>query len=378
MCKVLTMAGIKKPENTLDFLWVVQKYMADRDKDGIGYIAVKENGDRFMEKWLDPKDVFAGNPIKEDVVQLPDKVIERIGALIDVPYEVPKKKEEPKYMFSGQVDDSFKSVSAITLHTRMATCAKNLENVHPFIRDNVTLIHNGIINNHTSFQKKVSTCDSEAILDLYLKHDIVNNLADISKVTTKLEGYYAACLTARDKDNRVYIDVMKHEQANLGAMYIDELDCIVFCTTESILRSTLKDLDWNNTNKYYDLKDNHIARYDAITGDIIAFKNFNVKKKSNDTTKHGKSGTGHGTGTNSPSKNYTNWYNNQKQCLLLQFYQSIEEDVGSVDIPPDDYSEVDDVVNAICNYDGVASDSKYYRNENDDDEVNKAALEQAM
>ena len=95
-------------------------------------------------------------------------------------------------------------------HTRWATHGGVLpKNAHPFILDNFTLIHNGIIENHLELKENLrkttnraftSDTDSEVILHLIKKHYQNNLLKAVQKTITQLQGAYAFAVMKQDTD----------------------------------------------------------------------------------------------------------------------------------------------------------------------------------
>ena len=95
-------------------------------------------------------------------------------------------------------------------HTRWATHGMPaLENTHPFVMDNLALVHNGIIENYNEIKKKLadqghkfySQTDTEVILAL-IKHYITsgNDIVQAVLLTVKqLKGNYAFVLLASEK-----------------------------------------------------------------------------------------------------------------------------------------------------------------------------------
>lgn len=87
--------------------------------------------------------------------------------------------------------DLFDKSKIVLFHNRWATNGGvEHKNTHPIIKNDCYLIHNGVITNFKEFKDettKVSETDTEAILDLYLKHSDRNYL-ELGKKVTKLHG----------------------------------------------------------------------------------------------------------------------------------------------------------------------------------------------
>jgi hypothetical protein len=117
------------------------------------------------------------------------------------------------------------------IHTRFATSAKTPDNTHPFSRNGIHLIHNGVIQNHHSFKKYLSTCDSEAILTQYLDLDIENNPEKITELASSLSGHFG-CLVLNSRLG--YVDFfVRGATVNL----INEKDFFAIVTSDRSLFS---------------------------------------------------------------------------------------------------------------------------------------------
>lgn len=113
MCKVMIMAGINELNRgkATSLIKEMAKEMSPGNKDGCGYAAVDEHGNLFGERWLDNAQAFT---TKVDVVTPFGDAIEGGGS--DAGGESNKFGEDP----------SLDKITAITLHTRMATSAKGM------------------------------------------------------------------------------------------------------------------------------------------------------------------------------------------------------------------------------------------------------------
>jgi len=264
MCKNLYIAGIK-PEVSKkllwDFMFAVTPFISSWDKDGLGYAAMGREG-IWGERWLNPKDAWKYRKVWSEEDAKTSKYYR--GALA----------AEPRFNEFGKADTTH--TSAIMLHARMATCVKNLSNTHPFVRDNVALIHNGVIGNHADLEKLTSTCDSEVILNSYFKHDIANKPDDIQKVMDDIRGYYSCGLLSTNTEGKQHLDIFRNSTASMHAYYVKELDAVVFCTKSDIIRETCKKLGWSYGNTFT-FKDEIMVRIDCTTGQPISTHGFTHK-----------------------------------------------------------------------------------------------------
>lgn len=265
MCKNLMLIGIKKTERLHEFLKVASKYMSKTDDHGFGYHAITSEGKTFTERWFDPKGAFDGDPYTAG-----DKIVfEKMKGSTFVP-------SAKVYGVTGDVD--FSKVTTIMCHARFATTEKTFQNVHPFIIDNTALIHNGVIQNAKQLTMKISTCDSEAILNEYLTHNVRDDINNIQKVANVLNGWYA-CGVMSKKGDLNYIDIFKDVSTPLWATYIDELGCIAICTKHEILYSTLSELHMNEDNHSFALVGTKLTRFNSITGEQVESTSFKIEEK---------------------------------------------------------------------------------------------------
>ena len=271
MCKVLLMTGIKDSDNALEFMKAAAPEMSNGNTDGIGYSAINSKNQLFMEKWHRNHKF-----LRTDTIITP-AVIEELKAPLEVVgkyFQVPEVKVD--YMSYGEIDRS--DLRTVTMHTRFATCGKSMENTHPFVDKETSLVHNGIISNSYALaNNKISTCDSESALQMYLTKE-VSNVATKSvyeEFLGSLTGYWAFGILAKSQDGTYMLDVIKGG-AQLYFAYIPEMgdeNTVVFATNEAIIKSACKTCGFN-IPKIENLVDNSLFRYNALTGTLVATEKF--------------------------------------------------------------------------------------------------------
>jgi len=296
------MVGIKNPEKAYEFYSAASAHMTRTDNHGFGYCAVTNEGKMFSERWLDPDWAFCGNPATDNDRKVLDSMKDFVTA---GPIE---------YGLTGvrQID----KISSIICHARLATCDKVFKNVHPFIIDNTALIHNGVIHNSKSLTNKISTCDSEVILNEYIKNKVNENPEKIQEVVDKLMGYFACGVIGKNQNGISYVDIFKDDSAQLYATYLDQADCYVVCTTIDIIMDTVRDLKWDHNNNIYKVTSNKFIRLDAITGEVMANLGFKLGKPTNKKsqgTQTGTTGSESGTGTGKGTDNKSSGWSGQKR-----------------------------------------------------------------
>lgn len=213
MCKLLAIVDIENEDNALEFSELAIKPMTLKDDDGLGVIMLGDQG-LGVERWLKPSDF-------PNAYVLDDK-LNKYQALLPSGYNT-----------EGDVSQTH--IYAIGVHSRTATGPKCLANVHPFVREGIALIHNGVINNHEKFKKEVSSCDSEALLSLYLQENVKNDLKDIQKVTDEASGLYAFMVFDPIAKS---LTITKDKSTSLFFAHVSTVGT-VFCTTEEIIKSCI-------------------------------------------------------------------------------------------------------------------------------------------
>lgn len=262
MCKVMMMAGVTN--ETREAAWRFVKEMAKEispgNTDGCGYSAMSADGSIFGERWHINSEAFVNREMGPPISDFEGSLLESFRGAI-------KRKESPiKYSKFGSLQ--FDAMTAITLHTRFATSGKEFMNTHPFVVGNTSLIHNGVISNASQLEIKQSTCDSEAILNLYVKHQVCNKPEAIQRVADKLQGYYACGVLTKSKAHGAVLDIFKCDSANLSAAYVKELNAMVFSTNVNDIKTVCTRLGFTVMHEFVFDADT-LLRLDAITGEVI-------------------------------------------------------------------------------------------------------------
>lgn len=266
MCKVMMMSGLKKDkmEKAVPFIQMMGHLMSKSNTDGLGYVAMKEDGSLFGERWL-YNDTAWNKTMPVDtaahrlVMNLPDLT----SATDSIPFERNEFGE-------GELEDAV----SILLHTRMATSGRGMHNTHPFVtKDNkFALIHNGVITNDRDFELTLSTCDSEAILVSYMKNKVHNKIENIQSMADELRGYYACGIYSSSR-GIPQLDIFRANGANLHVAYINDLETFVFSTSGDDIRDACKYLELTH-EPVYAVKEEKVLRLDPITGNRIALESF--------------------------------------------------------------------------------------------------------
>jgi hypothetical protein len=146
-------------------------------------------------------------------------------------------------------------------------------NTHPFVVDGTSLIHNGVIRNADRLELIQSTCDSEAILNLYVKHKVSQKPTSIQSVVKKLQGYFACGVLTHNESQGHVLDVFKCNSANLSAAFVQELNTVVFSTRIADIKAVCTRLGFSVLSEF-GFEGETLLRIDALTGNPIETVSF--------------------------------------------------------------------------------------------------------
>lgn len=269
MCKVLSITGIndKNREQAKSLYLEMAKVMSldVSHQDGLGYAAIDSSGSLFGEHFLYNREAF----IERD--PLTDQDLKKMKEFKGFLYK------ENKYNSFGVLN--LDNVSAITLHTRLATSVKGLPNVHPFVEGDTSLVHNGIISNYKKFRllkSKKESCDSEALLTQYIDNKVSKNITNFKKVANAVEGYYAALIFTRDKDGNRVLDVVKSNNAQLVGCFIKGTSLMVFGSMSYQLKSGCEKAGLV-IDSTFEVSPSSILRINPFTNSVIDSAKFKEK-----------------------------------------------------------------------------------------------------
>ena len=119
--------------------------------DGVGVLAILKSGDARYTKILDKGESFNTQEQVVKFLQLHEK-----------------------------------ELTAVFLHNRFGTHGgKTFKNTHPIVKENIALMHNGVISGGKRVEVKVSDTDSEMIIDAYIQ---AKRLKQFFKNLKKIQG----------------------------------------------------------------------------------------------------------------------------------------------------------------------------------------------
>jgi predicted glutamine amidotransferase len=230
-------------------------HMTQTEQDGFGAALMNDKGEHFIERWLEPHEVF-------DYRELVPTIPEEYKVLLDGPSIKQRYNREGK-------PEVWSDYTGITLHARMATCGVSLENTHPFIRDNKILSHNGVVTaSHSKAYNVTSTCDSEMLLNLYGDNDYV-----VEPVFEGVDGYQACLVFDTVKKT---LHVWRDDKARLSIAELSN-GLIVLATSAEHIELAAADTDltvlWSGKLKDY------VEAVFALNGEVISQRKLDIKHK---------------------------------------------------------------------------------------------------
>ncbi len=350
MCKLLIMTGITEGRVAEEFMRRMAVPMSKTNNHGIGYAAVAGDGELFSERWLINEQFMT-----TENVMVP-AIAEELQAYVK---RLPEGALETNYSTLGTIN--FDDVRSVTMHTRFATCGRQFMNTHPFIYNDTSLIHNGVISNAFSsghYYKgldvnKISTCDSEAALQTYLSQGIDHDTTKAKEWLDMLSGGYAFGILARNQQGNRVLDVVRGT-SRLYCMEIEGLG-IVFTTDDDDAKAVVKEMNLTFIKEPFFLAADQMVRYDAITGEMLEnvdikpkYKSWNNKEpktSGGSTTSRTPSSKGASNTTDCPIKNVR-----KASEALLALVDSIKSESDAMSLLPDIFTDKSSINNLKIDY----------------------------
>jgi hypothetical protein len=325
------MTGITEGLVAEEFMRRMAKPMSTTNKDGIGYSAVASDGELFSQRWLNNSQFFDKTEVMTPAIS------EQLASFAS---RLPKGALELNYSEFGNIN--FQDVKSVTMHTRFATCGREFANTHPFIDADTSLIHNGSISNAFSTHyrvgldiNKISTCDSEAALQTYLKLGVNLDTSQAKKWLDLLTGSWAFGILSRNQQNNRILDVIR----GTSMLYYMEVDGIgkIFTTNDDDAKAVIKDMGLTYVKEPIFVASDEMYRYDAITGEFLDTVDIKTVYKTYGSQNTKTRGTGSGTsGSSSTNTNSTSTKNTTRNGeALLALVDSLRDDPDAMALLPD-------------------------------------------
>lgn len=211
MCKLFAIVEVEDKKNAELFAKAAIPNITETDNHGLGIMRLGERG-VHIQRWLEP----------------PTVVRRKESPALAKYYDALRHQQ-------NEAGNRSKELHAIAIHGRFATCARSLQNTHPFYKDGAALMHNGVIPNPEKFERTLSTCDSEVLLTQYLKHNVRKNPLNLTAALEGVGGYYAAIVF---NDNGA-IDIWRDDTATLFMAHVKHVG-VVIATTKEIITKTAR------------------------------------------------------------------------------------------------------------------------------------------
>lgn len=208
MCKLLAVLEIENKSNAELFARKAVKFVTEHDDDGLGIMRLGENG-IHIQRW-----------VEVPIIPTMRSTLDRYKNVLELNRNVEGQRSRELY--------------GIGIHGRYATCDVNIQNTHPFYRDDTALMHNGIIRNHHEFDKPLSTCDSEALLTRYIDAGVKRHPKHLTEAMRPVEGYFAAIVFNGDGT----IDIWRDDNATLFMAHVKNVGVVIATTADIIMNTT--------------------------------------------------------------------------------------------------------------------------------------------
>lgn len=255
MCKIAVFPLVKENKQTEAWKLAVAltPLLTAQDNDGFGYMAFGDKG-LYGERWVNVKQAWRARKKVSDIPPLVN--------YSDVLYPI------DGYNMFGERGKN--RTYSIALHARKATCGVSLANTHPFLNGKATLgiIHNGIITNSHMLGVPQHGCDSEAILSLAHRYNVNDDMEHWQNVVDELSGWWAVAAFSQNDKGKWHLDIVHDHVSDLYAGYVDQLEALVFCTSQEVLKKAAKSVGMT-VSSMYEVVSDVALRHDVLTGSLI-------------------------------------------------------------------------------------------------------------
>lgn len=203
MCKVLGFSNFNKVADKLGTIEYISDVLLSTERDGFGYAIYDKGRKTYFGERTNERDFESAARLKTNV-----------------DFSFCKVKERSQNSFGTF---NTKNVGAAIFHGRISTNSKALLNVHPIVKHDVALVHNGVVTDLGEKYNALTENDSEHVLERYVDGTFEKNLT----------GYYA--FLAIDKKGKLH--VCRDKIASLYSTWSDDLDSYIFSTNEANIKS---------------------------------------------------------------------------------------------------------------------------------------------
>lgn len=204
------------------------------EKDGFGWVAQREDFKLFGER---TNDIEAFKTCLDSTTS---------GAL-NLPFVE---------QWQNKFGDFDTKTRAFMAHGRTSTNNKALMNVHPIIKNDWALIHNGVVSNHGPDYEMTTNNDTEHVL-----HHLQSG--GLESVARNLTGYYAFGGFSPNGD----LHIARDRIAPLFCVHVPEIDSYIYGTTKELLKEICIDMFWYVKSSTAKLLDDVYVKH-AASGEI--------------------------------------------------------------------------------------------------------------
>lgn len=209
MCQVLMLTNAEKLKNQKRVIKTIARHLLSTQRDGFGYAFLGAQG------------VYGEKTTKRE-----------FNSKTNIPLNMYPPSECFKATHSVFGRET-KNIGGALFHGRTSTNDHTIENTHPLQKNNWTLIHNGVVSNKGPDYVPNTTNDTEHILE----HLSTEGIKAVEKY---ISGYYA--VGAFDPNGNLH--VIKDATARLYVANNKTLNCLIFGTTEELIKNVAKDCQW--------------------------------------------------------------------------------------------------------------------------------------
>jgi predicted glutamine amidotransferase len=239
MCQILILTKTDKVKDKTKLIEISAKQLQETQKDGFGY-AIHGKLGVFGERTTN----------RSFKSRLGTKKYPILDSIIEQTYNDFGVNSNP--------------VGGAIFHGRTSTNLKSLVNTHPISKSGWHLIHNGVVNNLGEKYDKATSNDTEDLIH-YM------TTTGIKGIEQNLSGYYA--VGALDETGNLHI--FKDAIANLHVTMNKTLDCLMFGTTEDLIKTVAKKMKYD-IGHIEKVKDNVYMIFNP-QGEMIANESISPK-----------------------------------------------------------------------------------------------------
>lgn len=247
MCQILILTNTNRVKDPKRLANVVAEHLQETQRDGFGYSILGKQG------------LFGERTVRDKFQSRLESNLRVMGPFV-----------KETYNSFGKVSQCF---GGGIFHGRTSTNHKTLINTHPINKHDWSLIHNGVVTNLGPDYSKHTTNDTEDVL-----HHLVSG--GIKAIEGYISGYYAVGAI----DPKGNLHVIKDSTAKLYVAMNKTLGCLMFGTTETLIKDISKSMKYT-IGPIEVVKDDIYMIFDKY-GELTSHTEFKPKGYSIDESKY--------------------------------------------------------------------------------------------